>query len=188
MTATAKRTPAKKTAAKRTPAKKTTVAKVSTAADFKKLKKGTALQLPSGLVVVARRVDVKDFLLNNHDVPNPLMETITQALDKGQKVDVNKMAGVDQGEIDMKMVAEMYDMVDTVVRSVVLEPQIHPNPTSRSEEDENLVYNRDVDDEDKMFLFQWAIGGTADIATFRSELASGLAALGQGEAVPSTPK
>lgn len=180
MTATRSAT-TKKTAAKKTAAKKTTSAQVSTASDFKKRKRGTPLPLPTGLVVVARRVDVKDFIFNNYDVPNPLMEKMMAALDKGKKADVAKMVGVDGGDIDLDMIRDMYEMVDTVVREVVVEPKVHPNPEPGEPEDEDLVYCRDFDDEDKMFLFQWATGGTADIASFRGELAQSLAALGQGQ-------
>ena len=47
--------------------------------------------------------------------------------------------------------------------------------------DDDLLYVDEVEDEDKMFIFQWTTGGTADIATFRQQASTSLAAVASGQ-------
>lgn len=54
-----------------------------------------------------------------------------------------------------------------------------PNPLYRSEED-CPIYTDEVDQDDKTFIFQWAVGGTADLETFRREQAATLASAQSG--------
>ena len=182
------------------PAKKA-AAKKATASDvkaFKKMREGLILDLPSGLSVRAKRVELQTFIRQGN-IPNPLMSVVSEALEKGKKADVSQMMGVDEGKIDLDMVKEMYEMVNAVVAASVTEPKVHPLPTKDDVEiwntqhpdeqvntpedlrDDDLLYVDEVDDEDKMFIFQWASGGTADIERFRQEAATDLASLAEGE-------
>lgn len=171
---------------------------VSSASDFKRRAKGQPLPLPSGLVVRARRVSIDEFILTGN-VPNPLMEVVSEALEKGRKADVTKMVGVEEGKLDLDMVNSMFQMVEAVVMASVIEPKIHPVPTmddvyewnqTHPDEgvkdpedlrDDDLVYVDEVGAEDKMFIFQWNTGGTDDVARFRQEASSDLATLAEGE-------
>lgn len=163
------------TAAKRA----TSSAKVSTAADFKKGKKGRILPLPSGLVVRARRVALQTFIQQG-DVPNPLLPIVEEALKKGQEADIDKIIGE---EVDLDMVNEMYELVKLVACQVILEPVIHPDDYEPEEDEdpEELIYVSELEDEDLMFLFQWSTGGTDDVAQFRREAEESLVSLGKGE-------
>lgn len=201
MTVTRK-APAKKTAAKKTAAKKTATPResvvipeetleVSSASEFKKGQAGKVMRLPSGQVVRARRVELKTFLRQGQ-IPNGLLSIVQGAIDKGKTQDAQAlMAGAN---IDLDKVAEMYEMVDMVVQAVVIEPKIHPLPTHsddgveltteeeiKAAKKDDLVYTDDIDDESKMFLFQYSTGGTDDVATFREEARAGLAALAPGQ-------
>ncbi len=189
-TKTAARKPAKKTAAKKTarkaPAKKVadspTQAAPTTVSDFAAFKQraqGRLLPLPSGLVVRAHRVDLQTFVAKG-TIPNPLMEIVQEALQKGQEMDPAAMVSNDEGEVDLEMVAEMMEIVDGVVVETVLEPRIHPMVEEGEESDDNLLYVNEVDAEDKMFIFQWSIGGTDDLERFREEATADLASLAQG--------
>jgi hypothetical protein len=187
------------------PAKKATAQKVSSTKDFKSRRNGELLKLPSGLTVRARRVELRAFLKHGN-VPNPLMEIVTETLDKGASMDVNKMVATDEGKIDLDMVNDAYDMVENLVMSCVVEPKVHPMPTQDdlavwNEEhpddpkddpeqllDDDLVYINDVDDEDKMFLFQWASGGTADVERFREEARTDMATLAEMQSAGSAPE
>lgn len=168
--------PAKKAAAKKAAPKKT--AQVSSASAFKKRAKGQPIQLPSGEVVLAKRVELQTFILQGN-VPNPLMSVVSEALEKGQKADIAKMVGVDEGKLDLEMVKDMYEMVNAVVMACIVEPKVHPVPEDEDERDDDLLYVDEVDDEDKMFLFQWSSGGTSDLATFREEARKDLATLAE---------
>lgn len=181
------KTTAKKTTAKKAPAKKTAAKKpadrqapkapttASAASEFKKRKKGIPLPLPSGLAVLARRVDMQGFIKGG-EVPNALMPIVEEALAKGQGVDAKSLMD-DTDKVDMDLVREMYAMVENLVIMSVVEPKIYETPAEGEEEDDDLVYISDIDDEDKMFIYQWAVGGTDDIATFRAEAAANLASL-----------
>src|SRR5690349_17377922 len=85
------KTTAKTTAASRSgnPAKRAEAAQVSDISAFKQRAKGMTLQLPTGLVVKARRVELATFVKEGA-VPNPLMQIVSESLDKGQALDVEK--------------------------------------------------------------------------------------------------
>lgn len=181
------------------PAKKAAAAKkkaASSASDFKKRKAGQFLALPSGLTVRAKRVELQTFILQGN-VPNPLMEIVSEALEKGNQTDLKRMVGDAEGKVDIEAVREMYGMVDSVVMACVIEPKVHPLPTrddlsvwNEEHPDEiyldpddlrsdDRVYIDEVEDEDKMFLFQWSSGGTEDVARFREEARADMATLAE---------
>lgn len=185
-------TTAKKTTAKKAPAKKAAsrsgnparraeaAAAASSAAEFKKRAAGRILPLPSGLAVTAKRVDLNTFI-GHGTVPNPLMEVVSEALEKGNAANVEAMVEGEDGKIDIEQVRDMYEMVNTVVVASVVEPKVHEVPEDPEDRDDDLLYVDEVDDEDKMFIFQWAIGGTDDIASFREQAAADLVAVSQGQ-------
>ena len=168
------------------PAKKAAAKKVSGAADFKKRKQGTVLELPSGIVIRAKRVELQTMIMQG-SVPNPLMEVVSEALEKGKKADVAKMVGVDEGKVDLDTVRDMYEMVNAVVIESVIEPPIHPLPDDEDDRDDDLVYIDEVEDTDKMFMFQWASGGTSDLEQFRRESDADMAALAEIQGASATP-
>lgn len=157
-------------------------AKISSPADFKKAKSGRLLPMPSGLTVKARRIELRT-LIAQGDVPNPLIPIVEEALNKGLNVDAEELISKDK--VDLNMVNEMYEMVNTVAIATVVEPKVHQVPESEDDRDDDLVYVDELEDEDKMFLFQWALGGTDDIATFRKEAQEDLASLAEGEGAVS---
>lgn len=56
-------------------------------------------------------------------------------------------------------------------------------PIPYSERDENVLYTDDVDMEDKTFIFNYVVGGTRDIASFREQYGDALADVQSGEDV-----
>lgn len=196
--------PKKKAATSGNPAKRAAAAQASSVSDFKKLKKGHSLELPSGLTVVARRVSLGAFIKKG-EVPNALLEIIQEALSKGQQADIAAMVGVEgeDGSVDLDMVKDMFETVESVVMEMVSQPKIHPLPTEDEDQQpidptdteaieeaksDDKVYIDEIDEEDKMFLFQWATGGTSDVATFREEASTSLAAVAEGKKLRSPAK
>lgn len=167
------------------PAKKAAAKKVSSAAEFKKRKQGQTLPLPSGLVIKAKRVELQTMIMQG-SVPNPLMETVSKALEKGQKADIAKMVGMDEGKLDLNMVNDMYEMVNAVVMESVIEPKVHPVPEDQDDRDDDLLYIDEFDDTDKMFMFQWASGGTSDLEQFRRESDADMASLAESQSTSAT--
>lgn len=187
------------------PSAKSNAPRLATPQDFKKKNSGQVLKLPSGATVKARRTSVRAFI-SEGNIPNALLPIVEEALSKGQAADVAKIVGGKDGQVDLSMIEEMYDMVNQVVCSVLLEPKAHPLPSEQDmsvwnqshpdeqvtnpEElrDDDLLYVDELEDEDKMFLFQWASGGTDDVAKFREEAKQQLVAVEQGQGVEAAAK
>lgn len=194
MATTAKKAAAKKPAAKRTsgnPAKKAAAqaaaAEASSISAFKTRHKGIPLPLPSGLVVRAKRVELKT-LITKGSVPNPLMEVVSEALRKGQAADIEKMVGVDEDEIDLDTVNDMFDLVSRIIIESVTEPKVWPEPAEGEERDEDLLYVDEFDADDQMFIYQWACGGTSDLEQFREEARADMATLAKKQGAKSKAK
>lgn len=58
----------------------------------------------------------------------------------------------------------------------------------RHKRDKGAVYTDQVGLEDKVFLFNFAVGGTRDIERFRGESAAAMAGVGHGEDIPRPAK
>jgi len=176
---------------------------VSDVAAFKQRAKGQLKELPSGMVAMLKRVDLQAMVLSGN-VHNPLMEIVSEALKKGQKADVAKMVGIDEGELDLDAVKDMFEMVNNVVISCFVQPEVHPMPVPSDEDledldeddedydveyaqlvaelmDDDKLYVDEIDSEDKMFIFNWCIGGTEDVATFRREARADMDAVAKGK-------
>jgi len=184
---------------------KSTSPKVASPQDFKKKNSGRILSLPSGLNVKAKRTSVRAFITEGN-IPNALLPIVEEALSKGQGADIAKIVGGKDGQVDLSMIEDMYDMVNQVVCAVLLEPKVHMIPSEQDRlvwnqthpgaelddvEDlrhDDLLYVDEMEDEDKMFLFQWASGGTDDVAKFREEAKQQLVAVEQGQGVEAAAK
>jgi len=183
------------------PAKKAAQKSVSSVADFKKRREGQLLTLPSGNTVRAVHADVRAFIVDKGEIPNPLMPIVTEALNKGQaNLDPKLLLG-DDGNLDMNIMEGMIEVIDRVMVECVIEPRCFAAPTQKDLEvwnrenpknlkshpddlrDEDKLYPDDLDIEDRMFIFGWSSGGTDDVATFRAESDANLASLGQVEGV-----
>lgn len=188
--------PAKRAAAKKKP---------SNVSEFKRRARGEVLELPSGLTVRAKRVQLQSFILQGA-VPNPLMEIVQETLNKGAQADLKGMVGdLDGKDINLDQIREMYEMVDGIVQSSVQEPKIHDAPTQNDLavwnelnpddpkdnvddlRDDDKLYIDEFDDEDKMFIFQWAQGGTDDVARFREEARADMATLAEIQGAGTAP-
>lgn len=86
-------------------------------------------------------------------------------------------------------------LADKAMPHVVVEPVVllHFNPETdepipaESRED-GAVYTDMIGFEDKMYLLDYAVGGTRDVATFRQGSETAVAGVADGEGVPVSPK
>jgi len=171
----AKKSTAKKTPSRVTPSKVPDSGVLSgptSASQWKKAGGGTPIRVPSGNVALVKRPGLQVFLAQGK-IPNSLMEFITQAL-KGKAQP--KMEDLDLNPEAMK---DMMALVDAVVIHSCVEPQVVAVPMDakgnglvESYRDPNILYVDEVDIEDKMFIFNYAVGGTSDVDSFRKELTS----------------
>lgn len=168
-----------------------------------KRNKGEELELPSGNVALVKRPGPAG-LLSGGIMPDTLMPIVQQAIAKGKGIKPS-----DQQKLfdDPTKIADMLDAMDRLTAAVVLEPKVayhkklvvkegHQLDRATEEwevipeedrDNEAFVYTDDVDLEDKMFIFQYAVGGTRDLERFRSEHAAGLGnvSLGSGDEDPA---
>ena len=154
---------------------KTEEAKVSSLGDFKK-KRGAVVTLPSGLSMRLSSPGMTAFLQSGM-VPNSLMTVITEAISSGKQPDMSNVDMANEEDLNA-----MLSMIDVVTCRCAVEPRVHPIPTPNEDDvvpdrDEELLYVDELDDYDKLFIFQWATGGTTDVERFRSELDEHVGAL-----------
>lgn len=165
---------------------------VATAATWGSKKKSSTfeLDLPSGNTVLCKRVDMPT-LLASGAFPDTLMsivsekiETATGQNDTPKEMDPAVVKGVLE---DPKKLGELFDAIDKIVPLVVAQPTVenHKRPIAEGsvelevipdeERDDDVVYTDAIDLEDKMFIFQYAVGGTREVEDFRAELTSTVA-------------
>lgn len=144
-------------------------------AAWKKSSASPMLTLPSGNTMRVKKIGLQA-LMKTGIMPNSLMTYAQNAVKKGKKEEVTE---VDMLEIlqDEKQVKEIAKFMDEVTIICAEEPQVHRLPAEGVEKDDDLLYVDEVDDEDKMFLFQVVTGGTTEVETFREEHASNVAAV-----------
>lgn len=150
---------------------------------------GTKLALPSGNVCLAVNKGLMPFI-EQGAIPNALMPLVLDAISSGKGM--NKKA-MDTALSTPEALADVMRMADHIVVASVLQPVILAVPTWTSEDaakedcpesavgqqapskkDPSHLYIDEVDMNDKMFVFQWVVGGTRDLERFREQSAAAL--------------
>lgn len=144
-------------------------------AAWKKQAASPLVTLPSGNTMRIRKIGLQA-LIKTGKMPNSLMTYAQKAVQKGKKQEVTEvdMLGILQDEKKVREIAEFMDEVTIICAE---EPEVHPLPEEGVDKDADLLYVNEVDEEDKMFLFQVVTGGTTEVETFREEHASNVAAV-----------
>lgn len=170
----------------------------TSASEWKKKAAGHELEVPSGNVALVKRVGLQAFVKQGV-IPNSLMPMINKAIKTGE-FDVKE----ELGEVDAEKINDILRLYDVVVVECVVQPRVLPAPvftaeTAESEdyigevipfsmrEDTDDLYVDEVDFNDKVFIFQWVVGGTSDVEAFRAEQATTLESLRTGEDVVAPP-
>lgn len=133
---------------------------------------GAPLRVPSGNTCLVRPMDMRALVRNNL-IPNELMSYVNQAMSKGKAPSESKL----MEDMSMEKMLEVMDAIDDIVCYMVVEPKVHPIPHEGVARDPEILYVDEVDYEDKMFIFQYAVGGTRDVDKFREGLASTMESL-----------
>lgn len=74
-----------------------------------------------------------------------------------------------------EMLDNMLHMVNKITCHVVVEPEVHMPPNDVTNRKRDLIYADDIDLNDRMFLFNWAMGGSNDLDSFRAGLNANVA-------------
>lgn len=170
------------------------------------------LQLPSGNTCLVQRLKPEAFL-NSGLIPDSLTAMINVAIKskRGLPPDALKQIVADPKKIRQSM--QMMDEVACYVLiepHLVMPPKCayemagnricgeyfdtedkrhqndqHPDWHGFAEGERNpeVLYADEVSEEDKQFIFSFAVGGTADVETFRQELSSSMADISNGKNV-----
>lgn len=155
---------------------------VTSASEWKKASEGRELELPSGNVCLARNPGLEAFIRQGF-IPDSLLPLVNRALEGDEVGEQEARAAVQE---DPENLEKMFATIDAVVLHCVIKPKVEPVPAQvRSEGGEladaprnpDFLYVDDVDFQDKSFIFQWAVGGTHDLETFRRGQEAGLANL-----------
>jgi hypothetical protein len=139
------------------------------------------LTVPSGQTCLVRRPGMEGLmkagiLANVDSLSHVVNEKHLQRV-KGKKtdqIDVSSLMG-DQNALD-----EVVNVVDKVICHCVVRPTVVRAPNDVTLRKPGVVYTDMVDLVDKMFIFNFVVGGTRDLETFRGGLND---ALGGVEAV-----
>lgn len=156
--------------------------------DWKKGKQGEDLRLPSGNVCRIRRVGMREWVREDI-IPDSLKPIVDDAIARGQNINPKT---IEKLKKDTSKIAEMFELMDRVVALVVMLPAVIYHRYQRDGEwidipmddrDEGTLYTDDIDDMDKIFIFNFAAGGVRDLERFRQELGSSMGTVRRGEDV-----
>lgn len=149
--------------------------------------RGHEITVPSGQTCLVKRPGVEGLielgLLDKVDGLTGLVDQKHIKRVKGEKtVDVEALAK------DTDSLMNVIKTVNEIVVHVVLEPKLLPVPEEGTERDAEAVYVDDVDLEDKMFIFQYSIGGSKDLEKFRQQSKQNVGGVDTGKTVARKTK
>lgn len=165
----------------------------------------TELTLPSGKVCLTKKPESMQTFLAKGMIPNSLMPIIEKALEEGKTGKAPDPKDVMEEVLkDPSQIAAMFELIDAIVVDCVISPKVMPEPkwtdadlqagrcqpteVGQLIEDErrptgDFIWIDWVKVDDRMHIFQWAVGGTRDLEGFRSQQAAALASVESGEGV-----
>lgn len=146
--------------------------------------------MPSGQVAQLRRPGVQGLiaagLLESLDSLSAIVGQDLIPTAQGKKAPSDrKPKKAKSPEIDIKtlmkkpeQLANIMHLVDRVTVHCVMQPKIEMAPNDITSRKEGVIYTDSIDLGDRMFIFNYAVGGTTDLQTFRAESEAALGDLG----------
>lgn len=144
-------------------------------AAWKKSSVPALIEMPSGNCMRIKKVGLQA-LIKTGIMPNSLLGIAEGAVKKGKKEEVTEAEMLSLLQ-DPKKVDDIGKFMDEVVILCAFEPKVHRLPEAGVEKDDELLYIDEVEDEDKMFIFQVVTGGTTDVEAFRQQTGTAMAAV-----------
>jgi hypothetical protein len=149
--------------------------------NWKKSNVGQELNLPSGNVALVKNPGIQHFIKEGM-IPNALLPIVQNALGAGG-ITGEKAKEMTQ---DLSVIAEIMQTMDAITVACVVDPPILSKPATEAERDPELLYVDEVDDADKTFIFQFALGGTKDLEKFRKQQDDVMDDISRSEAMGNT--
>jgi hypothetical protein len=78
---------------------------------------------------------------------------------------------------DPDKLANVMHTIDRVICHVVVKPEVEMTPNDPTRRKDKVIYADMVELEDKMFIFNFAVGGSGDLESFREEFDSAVGSL-----------
>lgn len=131
---------------------------------------------PSGQLALVRRPGLQGLLaagvLHQMDTLTPLIQQHKDRATgkRAKELDEQKLMKDILG--DEKKLEELMHLLDRITVHCVVKPEIQMTPNDVTRRVTGAIYADMVDLEDKLFLFNYAVGGSRDIARFRGESAA----------------
>jgi len=146
------------------------------------------LECPSGQLALVRRPGLEGLMsagvLHQMDTLTPLIEQHkANATGKRAKA-VDEQNAMNEILKDPNKMTELIHLLDRVLCHCVVKPEIEMTPNDPTRRAPGVIYADQVDLEDKLFIFNFAVGGSRSVARFRSEssaLVGGLQLLEEDE-------
>lgn len=127
------------------------------------------LTLPSGQLALVRRPGVEGLMkagvLRNID-------SLTRLINEDHIERVNGKTSIDMNSImaDEEQMAEITHVIDRVVCHCVVKPPVEMTPSDVTNRQPRVMYADMIDLTDKVFIFNFVVGGTRDLESFRGGL------------------
>ena len=131
----------------------------------KKHSQGGLVDLPSGNKCRLRNPGMQAFLKMGF-IPDSLTGLVTKALKTGKEADE---AEILEALSDEQKMDELFDLYDRITIYCFVDPKVHEVPEDDEDREDDKLYVDEIDFEDKVFIFQWAVGGTRDLHRFREQ-------------------
>lgn len=140
--------------------------------------------VPSGQTCLVRRPGMEGLMkagiLHNVDSLSQVVNEKHLKRVDGKTTDEINMSSLMADEEGM---AEVLHVMDKVICHVVVKPEVHMTPGDVTRRVQGVVYADMIDLVDKMHLFNFAVGGTRDLESFRRGLDEAVGSLEAGEGV-----
>lgn len=148
------------------------------------------LTVPSGQLCLVRRPGleglIKAGVLRNVDSLSAIVDQ--KHIKKAKKGQGTGQVDVESIMKDPKALDEILHTVDKVICHCVVKPEVHMTPNDVTRRKDGVVYADMIDLTDKMYVFNYVMGGTRDLESFRGGLDSVVGSLADGEGVPPETK
>ena len=141
------------------------------------------VRCPSGQMALCRRPGVQGLILAG---ALEEMDSLSAVVDKKhiKRVKGEETVDVDSLMGDTDQIKEVLAVADRVVQYIVVKPPLTLPPADEADRVDGVLYVDMVDMEDRLFLMNFAVGGTRDAESFRIERAEALGSLVDGNEVP----
>jgi hypothetical protein len=126
------------------------------------------LTVPSGQICLVRRPGL-DALMAEGLLGD--LDSLTQIVNSAHIERVNGKDTVNAQSMlkDVKSIENVIHLVNKVVCATVVQPPVFMPPNDVTLRKNGVIYADSVDINDKMFIFQYVLGGTADLERFRQQ-------------------